>query len=73
VRQLWQRIAWPLQLLLITSALIPWLSAYVLNKAGWAFTPPWAMYLLGIPGGLAVGVLTYFVLGREAEGREEHT
>ena len=66
VRQRWERIPWPLQLILITSALIPWLSDYVLNKTGWAFTPLWAMYLLGLPGGLAVGLLTYVVLGIEA-------
>ena len=66
VRQRWERIPWPLQLILITSALIPWLSDYVLNKTGWAFTPLWAMYLLGIPGGLAVGLLTYVALGKEA-------
>ena len=65
IRQRWEEISWPFQLLLITGALIPWLSDYVLNKAGWAFTPQWAMYLLGIPGGLAVGLLTYFVLGKE--------
>lgn len=66
VRQRWERIPWPLQLILITSALIPWLSDYVLNKTGWAFTPLWAMYLLGIPGGLAVGLLTYVALDKEA-------
>lgn len=65
VRQWWERIPWPLQLILIASALIPWLSDYVLNKAGWTFTPLWTMYLLGIPGGLAVGLLTYIVLGNE--------
>ena len=62
VRQLWERLSWPLQLGLITTALLPWLSDYVLNKAGWAVTPQWTMYLLGLPGGLAVGLLTYFVL-----------
>ena len=62
IRQLWERLSWPLQLGLITVALLPWLSDYVLNKAGWAFTPQWVMYLLGLPGGLAVGLLTYFVL-----------
>lgn len=67
VKQLWERLAWQLQLVLITSALLPWLSDYVLDKAGWALTPQWAMYLLGIPGGLAVGLLTYFVLGNDDE------
>ena len=65
MRQRWEDLSWPLQLLLIISVLIPWLSDYVLNKAGWAFTPQWAMYLLGIAGGLAVGLLAYFVLGKE--------
>lgn len=65
MRQWWEHIPWLLQLILIASALIPWLSDYVLNKTGWTFTPLWAMYLLGIPGGLAVGLLTYIVLGKE--------
>jgi uncharacterized membrane protein len=64
-RHTWERISWPLQLLLITCALLPWLSDYVLNKAGWVLTPAWAMYILGLPGGLAVGLLTYLVPGRE--------
>lgn len=67
IRHLWERLPWQLQLVLITSALLPWLSDYVLNKAGWAVTPQWAMYLLGLPGGLAVGLLTYFMLGTTQE------
>lgn len=61
----WERIPWQLQLALITAALIPWLSAYVANKAAWTNTPPLIMYLLGFPGGLAVGLLAYFVVGKE--------
>jgi len=30
---------------------------HVLNKAGWTFTPQWTMYLLRLPGGLAVHLL----------------
>lgn len=71
IRQRWEDIAWPLQLLLITGALIPWLSDYVLNKGGWAFTPQWAMCLLGVPGGLAVGLLPYFVLGKAGSGQKQ--
>lgn len=67
VRRQWERLSWPLQLTLITSAILPWLGDYVANKASWAVTPQWAMYLFGIPGGLAVGLLTYFVLGKEAQ------
>lgn len=67
LRQAWEKIVWPLQLGLITCALLPWLSDYVMNKAGWVFTPLWAMYLLGLPGGLAVGLLAYFVLGKATD------
>ncbi|GAC1384956.1 MAG: hypothetical protein NVS4B7_13830 [Ktedonobacteraceae bacterium] len=67
IRHLWENIAWPLRLLLITAALVPWLSDYVLNKVAWTFTPLWAMYLLGIPAGLAVGLLAYFVMGKPGE------
>jgi uncharacterized membrane protein len=65
-RRAWESIPWPLQLLLISCALLPWLSDYVLNKAGWLLTPQWAMYLLGLPGGLGVGLLTYLVAGAGA-------
>ena len=64
VRHVWEQVPWVLQLALITAALIPWLSAYVINKTGAGFTADPAMYLIGIPGGLAVGLLTYFVLGK---------
>ncbi len=67
IKQWWERLPWVLQLVLITGGLLPWLSDYVLNKAGWVLTPQWSMYLLGIPGGLAVGLLTYFVLGNTEE------
>jgi hypothetical protein len=63
VRQYWERIPWQLQLICITCALVPWLSDYVVNKAGIVSTSQMAMYLLGFPGGLAVGLLAYFVLG----------
>jgi uncharacterized membrane protein len=66
VRRLWECIPWPLQLILITFTLIPWLGNYVANKSGWVSTPSWAMYVLGFAGGLAIGLLTYFVLGGEA-------
>lgn len=66
IRRVWEQIPWALQLTLITAALIPWLSDYVVNKTGAGFTPDWAMYLIGIPGGLAVGLLAYFVLGKPA-------
>jgi uncharacterized membrane protein len=66
IRHFWERIPWQLQLFVITCSLIPWLSDYVVNKMGLAFTPDWAMYLLGLPGGLAVGLLTYFILGKRA-------
>lgn len=67
IRKWWEGLPWQLQLTLIVSALVPWLGDYVADKAGWTFTPQWAMYLLGILGGLAVGLLTYFVLGKEEE------
>ncbi len=72
IRKLWEDIPWQLQLLIITCALIPWFSDYVANKTGWAFTPAWGMYLLGLPGGLAVGLLTYFVMGKENEAKSQH-
>lgn len=64
VRRVWEQVPWALQLTLITAALVPWLSDYVINKTGIGFTADWAMYLIGIPGGLAVGLLSYFVLGK---------
>ena len=68
LRRRWEGLPWQLQLPLIVAALLPWLSSYVANKTGWLYTPAWEMYLLGLPGGLAVGLLTYLVLG---EGEEE--
>ena len=63
IRRWWEGIPWGFQLFLISSALLPWLSDYVLNKADLLYTPLWAMYLLGLPGGIAVGLLAYFVSG----------
>jgi uncharacterized membrane protein len=65
-RQLWERIPWQLQLLFMICAVVPWLGDYVVNKLGMAVTPQWEMYLFGLPGGLAVGLLAYVVLGKEA-------
>ena len=67
LRQHWESLPWLLRSGLITCALIPWLGDYVVNKTGWVFTPLWEMYLLGLPGGFAVGLLAYFVMGRETE------
>ena len=36
---------------------------------GWILTPQWAMYLLGLPAGLTVGLLTYLVIG-QSQSRE---
>ncbi len=66
VRQWWEKVPWGLQLVLRLCAITPWLSDYVLNKAGLLYTPLWMMYLLGLPGGLAVGLLTYFVSNESA-------
>ncbi len=67
VRRRWECLPWQLQLTLMTSAIVPWLGDYIANKAEWSLTPQWTMHLLGIPGGLAVGLPTYFVLGKEEE------
>ncbi len=66
VRQRWERLPWQLQLFFISCALVPWLGDYVVNKSGMVMTPQLSMYLLGLPGGLAVGLLAYFVLGKVA-------
>jgi Flavin containing amine oxidoreductase len=63
IRQKWEHIPWQRQLLFITCYLLPWLGDYVANKTGLLLTPGWGMYLLGFPGGLAVGMLCYFVPG----------
>jgi hypothetical protein len=43
--------------------LLHWLGDYIVNKIGLMLTPGWGMCLLGIPGGLAVGLPGYLVLG----------
>lgn len=68
-RQMWERVPWQGQLLFITCYLLPWLGDYVVNKIGLMLTPGWGMYLLGLPGGLAVGLLGYFAFG-EVQDRQ---
>ena len=43
---------------------------YVLNKAGWTFTPQWTMYFLRLPVRLAVRWIARVLRLRKREGRD---
>jgi uncharacterized membrane protein len=64
LRARWEALDWRLRLAIMLALTLPWLLSYVTNKAGFTQSPDAVMGVLGIPGGLGVALLGYFLSER---------